>query len=136
MQATLAEVEVSAFSSTHMFGAAHAEALEGLRGAQIGLAQAWGRDVGDVGEERGEDGGDVEAKREEDEDADERDIFVARRKREANERFFEKVREGVKDVVGRLETVADAMRKVERESREIWSTSQSCESVASGSANS
>lgn len=46
MQATLSDVEVSAFHSTHVFGQAHATALEELRAAQIKLAQAWGRDVG------------------------------------------------------------------------------------------
>lgn len=121
MQATLAEGEVSAFHSTHVFGQAHAVALEELRAAQIQLAQAWGRDVGvdgeDVKEGRTEKGdGDYD----DGDDDDDGDIIVARKRREANERFFEKVREGVRDVVGRLEGVAEKMGKVERESREIW----------------
>lgn len=49
MQATLAEVELSAFSSTHVFGSAHSAALEELGEAQIALAQAWGR--GEAGED-------------------------------------------------------------------------------------
>lgn len=132
MQATLADVEVSAFNSTHVFGAAHANALEELRAAQIGLAQAWGRGVGDSddGDATGDANGEVEGGTEE--DGDEGEILGARRRREANERFFGKVREGVKDVVGRLDAVADAMGKVERESRDIWSTS---DTVASGSAS-
>ena len=134
MQTTLADVEVSAFHSTHVFGQAHAVALEELRAAQIQLAQAWGRDVGvdaeDVKEGRREKGDGVNDDDDDDDDDndddddddddDEGDILVARRRREANEKFFEKVREGVSDVVGRLEGVADKMGKVEMESREIW----------------
>lgn len=122
MQATLADVEVSAFHSTHVFGQTHATALEELRAAQIKLAQAWGRDVGvdaeDVKREESTEKGDGE--NDDDDDEDEGDILVARRRREANERFFEKVREGVRNVVGRLEGVAEKMGKVETESREIW----------------
>lgn len=119
MQATLADVEVSAFHSTHVFGQAHAVALEELRAAQIQLAQAWGRDVGvDADDVKKE--GRMEKGNDENDDV-EGDILVARKRRESNERFFEKVREGVRDVVGRLEGVAEKMGKVERESREIWS---------------
>lgn len=104
-----------------MFGQAHAIALEELRAAQIQLAQAWGRDVGvdaeDVKEERRDKG---DGENDDEDDDDEGDILVARRRREANERFFEKVREAVRDVVGRLEGVAEKMGKVERESMEIW----------------
>jgi len=53
------------------------------------------------------------------------DVETARMRREANDRYFERIREGVRDVVGRLEGVAEAMGKVERESREIWSDSDS-----------
>ena len=124
MQATLADVEVSAFHSTHVFGQAHATALEELRAAQIKLAQAWGRDVGvdaeDVKRDESREKGDGENDDDDDDDDDEGDILVARRRREANERFFEKVREGVRNVVGRLEGVAEKMGKVETESREIW----------------
>lgn len=122
MQATLADVEVSAFHSTHVFGQAHAIALEELRAAQIQLAQAWGRDVGIDAEDvkRDERRQKDDGENDDDDDDDEGDILVARRRREANERFFEKVREGVRDVVGRLEGVAEKMGKVERESREIW----------------
>lgn len=105
-----------------MFGQAHAIALEELRAAQIQLAQAWGRDVGvdteDVKREERMDKGDGD--NDDDDDDDEGDILVARRRREANERFFEKVREAVRDVVGRLEGVAEKMGKLEKESMEIW----------------
>lgn len=125
-----------------MFGAAHAKALEDLRVAQIGLAQAWGRGAaadGDKGEGSGDGGkgkgkGEGGAEKEEarDEDGDEEGVLGASRRREANERFFGKVREGVKDVVGRLDAVADAMAKVEMESRDIWTAS---ETGTSGSAS-
>lgn len=131
MQATLAEVEISALSSTHVFGAAHNAALEELREAQIGLAVAWGRGEADqegeveknndlIGEKTKEGAKERNSMGPEDE-GQEGDIEEARRRREANERFFRKVGEGVKDVVGKLEGVAKAMANVERESREIWS---------------
>ncbi|KAL8694724.1 MAG: hypothetical protein Q9218_000650 [Villophora microphyllina] len=125
MQATLADVELSAFSSTHVFGAAHSVALDELREAQMQLAQAWGRsgtedDKAFKSAEQGEKVSDQD-----DEDTDEDDILEARRRREANEKFFQKVREGVVDVVSKLEAVAGAMGKVEKESRDIWSSSDS-----------
>lgn len=43
MQSTLNEVELTAQSSTHVFGESHAKALDALRDAQIALAYAWGR---------------------------------------------------------------------------------------------
>lgn len=141
MQATLAEVEVSAVSSTHVFGSAHSAALEELREAQIALARARGR--GEVDDEEPLD--EFQAKDEkakepvgkkdgdskEGESEDDGDVIEARRRREANEKYFKKVREGVVDVVGRLDVVSEAMAKVEKESREIWSGS---DSVDSGSA--
>lgn len=126
MQARLTEVEVSAFSSTHVFGAAHAQAIEELRAAQIGLAQAWGKEVGDsegADGKPGNDGGDKKDGGEEGKENEE-DILVAKRRREENERVFGKVREGVRDLGRKLDEVADAMGKVERESREIWSGSE------------
>ncbi|KAI9870879.1 MAG: hypothetical protein M1823_008613, partial [Watsoniomyces obsoletus] len=39
MQKTLADVELSAMNPSHVFGEGHAKALEGLRTAQLGLAQ-------------------------------------------------------------------------------------------------
>ena len=136
MQATLAEVELSAFSSTHVFGSAHSAALDELREAQIGLAKAWGKseadeedeaeisrvkswEVKDKGKTDEQTGG---------ESVEEEDIAEARRRRAANEKFFNRVGQGVGDVVGKLEGVAQAMAKVERESREIWSGSDSVDS--------
>lgn len=43
MQSTLNEVELTAQSSTHVFGESHAKALDELRDAQVALAWAWGR---------------------------------------------------------------------------------------------
>lgn len=133
MQATLAEVELQgAFSSTHVFGEKHAAALEGLRVAQVELARAWGRgeEVEEVEEEEGV-GKEEEVGKEEGVGDEEADIKVARKRREANERFFKRVQEGVGDVVGRLEVVAGAMGEVERESRSIWSSGS--ESLDTGS---
>ena len=54
----------------------------------------------------------------------ERDILLARERREANDRYFDRVNNGVLDVVAKLEDVAQAMRVVERESKDIWSESE------------
>ena len=142
MQLTLEEVELSALSSTHVFGSAHNAALEELREAQMALARAWGR--GEADEDfLAADGEDEERKnsesskakdegKEKEEGGDEGDVAEAKRRREANERFFKKVSEGVEDVVGKLEGVAAAMAKVERQSREIWDESDiEGESIAS-----
>ncbi|KAI9794770.1 MAG: U3 snoRNP protein [Peltula sp. TS41687] len=56
------------------------------------------------------------------EDQTENDFVLARKRREANDRFFDRVSAGVSDVVAKLEEVAAAMRVVERESRDIWDT--------------
>ncbi|CAK7268301.1 hypothetical protein SEPCBS119000_002994 [Sporothrix epigloea] len=47
------------------------------------------------------------------------DILLARRRREANDRYFQRVNRGVLDVVAKLEDVADAMRAVEQESMDL-----------------
>lgn len=48
------------------------------------------------------------------------DILLARKRREANDRYFQRVNQGVLDVVAKLEDVAVAMRAVEQESKELW----------------
>ena len=149
MQATLAEVELSAFSSTHVFGTAHSAALDELREAQIALAKSWGRGENDGDEEKedeeeevlrgvrskNEKGKEKEEEKKDIESEQEDDIAEARRRREANEKFFRRVGEGVQDVVGKLDGVAQAMAKVVRESREIWNGNDSVDSasVATGS---
>ncbi len=162
MQHTLAEVELTAAAArnAHIFGAQHAAALAQLRGAQIGLAQAWGRGSGGEGEgmdsvvEGTETGVDVRgttegAKKDEGggdggskgtgtgtgtgekgrarsgsvlAEETRSDLLLARKRREANDRYFARVKESVGDVVERLEAVAGAMRSVERESRDVWSS--------------
>ncbi|KAK3072553.1 hypothetical protein LTR53_006607 [Teratosphaeriaceae sp. CCFEE 6253] len=170
MRRTLDDVELTAQSSTHVFGASHAAALDDLRKAQVELARAWGRgkegaegDAGvegptydrfgvadDIARERagigrkrgdtvasasttlsdesvisestaggGEGGGGVGGGTLEDETA--ADIRLASERRAANEAYFKKVEAGVKDVVNKLEVVAESMRGVEGESRSLWS---------------
>ncbi|KAL8980885.1 MAG: hypothetical protein Q9205_004163 [Flavoplaca limonia] len=131
MQATLADVELNAFSSTHVFGPPHSAALDELREAQIQLAHAWSRS-GAEDDEAAKIAKQPDKQDEKDaEGTDEDDIQEARRRREANEKFFQRVREGVSDVVGKLEHVAEAMGNVEKESRDIWSSSDSVETRTS-----
>ena len=173
MQTTLEEVEVSAFNSTHVFGPEHSRALEGLRMAQIGLAQAWARSEADDVAESREEAKEREKEREKDgkarllssdgksaldggngtegpkstgasgsgrpgssgmgaekmgtklEEETEADILLARKRREANDKYFQRVNGGVLDVVAKLEEVAAAMKAVEQESRDIWGESDS-----------
>ncbi len=54
------------------------------------------------------------------EEETEADIRLARRRREANDQYFQRVNGGVLDVVSKLEEVAQAMKVVEEESRDIW----------------
>lgn len=166
MQSTLNEVELTAQSSTHVFGHSHAAALDTLRLAQVELARAWGRgndeNAGDGGltqqdihrfkgaddlafdrskahrrrggtdtststalsdESVGSDSG-LKAGKSQLEDETAQDIKLASERRAANEAYFKKVDGGVKDVVAKLEAVAEAMRGVESESRSLWSSSE------------
>lgn len=166
MQHTLAEVDLSAENGSHVFGVQHAEALEGLRTAQVALAQAWARSEVEMGEEKGntsKDGDvtkrekamekhDKDKQKEKDkegntssskktrersgtdassrsalEEETESDVGLARRRREANDRYFRSVDLAVKDVVRRLEEVGKAMKGVERETRDIWGDRDSLE---------
>ncbi|OTA99222.1 hypothetical protein M426DRAFT_42210, partial [Hypoxylon sp. CI-4A] len=54
------------------------------------------------------------------EEETEKDILLARNRREANDRYFSKIDQGVRDVVEKLEEVAVAMRAVEEETRNLW----------------
>jgi hypothetical protein len=177
MQSTLEEVELGAAPGARVLAAGHARALDGLRTAQIALAQAWarsssgdadepavavpasptgsdpGRDgaAGEDGEERGageapvtadvlagdmggeraarERSGSLESGRSRLEEETENDIALARRRREANDRYFRVVNTAVKDVVAKLEDVARAMKEVELESKDIWEDSVESASV-------
>ncbi|KAK3216353.1 hypothetical protein GRF29_8g3051071 [Pseudopithomyces chartarum] len=64
------------------------------------------------------------------EEETEKDIELSRRRREANDRYFEKVNRGVLEVVSKLEEVAKAMKTVESESKEIWSDTLSAETTS------
>lgn len=167
MQNTLNEVELTAQSSTHVFGANHAKALDDLRNAQVALAKAWGRgseekvkptseDVGEINigrfsaaegpqtsperihrqrthteasastvlsDESDLSEGSAKSGKSQLEDETAQDIKLASERRAANEAYFKKVDQGVKEVVERLEKVAEAMRGVEGESRSLWSNS-------------
>jgi hypothetical protein len=161
MQGTLEEVELSAVNGTHVFGPEHGKALDELRSAQIGLAQAWARSEADEvveGTDReskakvlalGSEGksvldtvgstvagsvrpgsssggiGGAERRGSTLEEETEADVLLARKRREANDRYFQRVNAGVLDVVAKLEEVAAAMRAVEQESRDIWGESES-----------
>ncbi|CZT16676.1 uncharacterized protein RCC_02511 [Ramularia collo-cygni] len=172
MQSTLNEVELTAQSSTHVFGQSHAAALDTLRLAQVELARAWGRGneehAGDGGfsqqdihrfkgaddlafdrsnahrkrggtetsastalseESMGSDPG-LKGGKSQLEDETAQDIKLASERRAANEAYFKKVDGGVRDVVAKLEAVAEAMRGVESESRSLWSNSEESSTVA------
>lgn len=149
MQNTLEEVELSAIRGPGMtvFGSEHSRALDELRRAQIELAKAWARSEDDgatSGQQRklsdagslmpenkltrprggsGPEKGNKLFDRIKLEEETEKDIELSRKRREENDRYFEKVNKGVQEVVVRLEEVAKAMRDVENESNEIWGRS-------------
>lgn len=146
MQNTLAEVELSAFKGEHVFGEEHSKALEELRLKQLKLAQTWTRHDAEEADENNDDtdqsqpeqktqkSGAFSDKRD---TADstatyraleaetEKDLQQARKRRQANDQYFERVNNGVLDVVASLEDVAEAMRAVRRESEDIWSDTAS-----------
>jgi len=62
------------------------------------------------------------------------DIELSKKRREANDRYFEKVNKGVLEVVMKLEEVARAMKGVEVESKEIWHDGDSAEMGSVGTA--
>ncbi|TAQ91495.1 hypothetical protein B7494_g262 [Chlorociboria aeruginascens] len=174
MQSTLEEVELSAVNGTHVFGTEHSKALEGLRAAQIALAQAWARSEADDVMEGKEDGskragtgllgsdgksvldadetgkgstvqsgsgragsvggtapgGGTEKTGANLEDETQSDILLARKRREANDKYFQRINEGVLDVVAKLEEVAVAMRAVELETRDIWGENETDPSLS------
>lgn len=149
MQNTLEEVELSAIKGPGMtvFGAEHSRALDELRKAQIELAKAWARSGAEEDEtppqqtkaqnisatdlmpqsNRVRSTSNADASKNEKfadriklEEETEKDIELSRKRREENDRYFEKVNRGVQEVVVRLEEVAKAMKGVESESKEIW----------------
>ncbi|KAF7115547.1 hypothetical protein CNMCM5793_002641 [Aspergillus hiratsukae] len=157
MQNALSEVELSAVTSEHVFGERHSEALEDLRMKQLKLAQAWARSEADevVDATKGLDGKGISSSRRGSQNVGpagervpteasvhrnmdeetERDIMLARERREANDRYFDRVNNGVLEVVAKLEEVAQAMRAVERESKDIWSDNESIDTTTHSAAN-
>lgn len=155
MQSALSEVELSALTGEHVFGEKHSQALEDLRTKQLKLAQAWARSEADdevvdakgsteqsqstpmkspqdTSEMNGRDPTENASFKTLDEET-EKDILLARERREANDRYFDRVNNGVLDVVAKLEEVAQAMRAVQRESRDIWSDSDTMSATAPSS---
>jgi hypothetical protein len=183
MQKTLADVELSAMNTSHVFGSSHLHALEELRHAQLSLAQTWAKTEADellehdfdntsrneasVGPafdnkmsasaatpnasrgkgtpaagsspataKDGKENTSAFTNNKDLEEETERAIQLARKRREANDRYFSQVNRGVLEVVSKLDEVAGAMRRVERESREIWDESAEDDDDRSGSGGS
>lgn len=153
MQSALSDVEVSATVRGHVFGEKHSEALEELRMKHLRLAQAWGR--GEA-EDEGADSktaimkpqspkrdsrtvGDIPGEADESsknlDEETEKDIQLARERREANDRYFDQVNNSVLDVVAKLEDVAQAMRTMEAESKDIWSEDDSLSTASHSTVN-
>ncbi|RMZ83698.1 hypothetical protein DV738_g1093, partial [Chaetothyriales sp. CBS 135597] len=125
MQHTLADVQLSTMSSTHVFGAENARALEDLRTAQLSLAQAWAKSQADetVDNDLDDDDADNAAVAQSSQNLEEEtemDIRRARKRKEANDRYFQQVNQGVLEVVSKLDDVAGAMRRVQKKSRDLW----------------
>lgn len=59
------------------------------------------------------------------EEETEADILHARQRREANDEYFQRVNDGVIEVVSKLDDVAKAMRAVEQESKDVWNDNES-----------
>ena len=64
------------------------------------------------------------------EEETEKDIELSRKRREANDRYFQRVNTGVLEVVAKLEEVAKAMKGVEQESKEIWRDGESIDTAS------
>ncbi|RDW76266.1 DUF5315 domain-containing protein [Aspergillus mulundensis] len=143
MQSALSDVEVSAAVRGHVFGERHSEALEDLRMKHLRLAQAWGRDETEDGSAgsnvamaeppplrrdsraAGDTSGEMDESAKRLDEETEKDIQLARQRREANDRYFDRVNNSVLDVVAKLEDIAQAMRTMEAESKDIWSEDDS-----------
>ena len=64
------------------------------------------------------------------EEETEKDIELSRKRKEANDRYFQRVNTGVLGVVAKLEEVAKAMKGVEQESKEIWRDGESIDTAS------
>ncbi|KAK6440450.1 hypothetical protein LTR95_003336 [Oleoguttula sp. CCFEE 5521] len=152
MQNTLNEVELTAQSTTHIFGESHAKALDDLRAAQANASTAAAAEpvnhsrfnaADNLAEERRTRvRGDTETSvstvlsdesvrsdetarsgRSQLEEDTAEDIKRASERRGQNEAYFKMVERSVRDVVEKLGVVAGAMKEVEGESRSLWSGS-------------
>ncbi|KAL2794224.1 hypothetical protein BJX66DRAFT_202956 [Aspergillus keveii] len=153
MQSALSDVEVSAAARGHVFGEKHSEALEDLRMKHLRLAQAWARgEADDEGSESrtatkrpstpkqepratGDTSGEAEESARNLDEETEKDIQLARERREANDRYFDRVNNSVLDVVAKLEDIAQAMRTMEAESKDIWSEDDSLSTATQSTVN-
>ncbi|KAL4868138.1 hypothetical protein BDV12DRAFT_106496 [Aspergillus spectabilis] len=153
MQSALSDVEVSAAARGHVFGEKHSDALEDLRMKHLRLAQAWARgEADDEGADfkhaikrppspkrgsknLGDTFGEAEESSKTLDEETEKDIQLARERREANDRYFDRVNSSVLDVVAKLEEIAQAMRTMEAESKDIWSEDDSLSSATQSTVN-
>jgi hypothetical protein len=106
-----ADKENKALRLSATLGSEGKSAQDGTDGAKSTVNSGSGRPGSSSGAER------TSSRLEEETEAD---ILLARKRREANDRYFQRVNGGVLDVVAKLEEVAKAMRAVEQESRDIW----------------
>ncbi|TQS36297.1 hypothetical protein Golomagni_03257 [Golovinomyces magnicellulatus] len=142
MQSTLKDFEISNTNGKHVFGSQHSTALEGLRTAQIELAKAWARseieeategadnlkkgfstmknNLGDDGKPARSTWASGTERGSAKEQEFEADIIIARKRREANDRYFQRMNDSVLDVVSRLDEVASSMDSVAQESKLMW----------------
>lgn len=110
----------------HIFGRQHASALEALRHSQLELAGAWrpsssGPDVSPAADTSAHSSAsESEAQGARDEDKD--DIRASATRRKDNDVYFADVKTQVNTVVDKLRKVTEAMKRVEIESRDLWST--------------
>ena len=140
MQSTLDEVEAKAERGPHIFGAAHSDALSALQGAHVALAQSWAKSEQEEVAQGPRDTSESDTTRPRAETTDsvknaleeetENDILLARRRREANDRYFQRVNDSVRDAISKLDGVAKAMKEVERESKDLWEDGDSIDTTS------
>lgn len=102
----------------------HGTGHQGLREASAVLATDRSERIGSgSGQGAGKDtgaGSRFGTKKSQLEEETENDILLARKRRQANDKYFERVNKGVVDVVAKLEAVAQRMADVEMQSQDIW----------------
>ncbi|KAI0001544.1 hypothetical protein F4779DRAFT_136827 [Xylariaceae sp. FL0662B] len=115
LKGALGEIGIAATAGTGLGRTISASTGKGGPETSVGGKSTVGSGTGPGSSARG--GERLGAKLEEE---TERDILLARIRREANDRYFGKVDQGVRDVVEKLEDVAVAMRAIEEETRNLW----------------